>query len=129
MMPESPSEYKDRDLQQLVGNLLRWGVIIAMSLVVAGLLLYLFQRGEGAVNYTEFNPLRFQGFAHLFQGLSNADYHAVIQLGVMVLIATPVMRVVLALIGFALEKDRLYVTVSMIILCVILFSIIYGSIA
>jgi len=42
------------------------------------------------------------------------------------LIATPIVRVLIALIGFALEKDRLYVVISLIILAVILFSIIYG---
>jgi len=125
-MNKAPTRFKEYDLQRMVGNLLRWGVITAILIVGAGLFLYLFQEGKGTVNYAEFNPLRFQGFAALCKGLLNADYHAVIQLGVMLLIATPIVRVLIALIGFALEKDRLYVVISLIILAVILFSIIYG---
>lgn len=125
-MSKIPTAFKERDLQRMVGNLLRWGVITAIIIVATGLFLYLFQKGNGTVSYAEFNPLRFQGFAALFRGLLSADYHAVIQLGVMLLIATPVVRVIIALIGFALEKDRLYVVISLVILGVILFSIIYG---
>ena len=45
---------------------------------------------------------------------------AVIQLGVVILIATPIARVLLSLIAFALQRDRTYVAVTLIVLVVLL---------
>jgi uncharacterized membrane protein len=45
----------------------------------------------------------------------------VIQLAVLLLIATPVARVVFALIGFGIERDKLYMAVSAVVLAVLLF--------
>jgi len=52
---------------------------------------------------------------------------AIIQAGVILLIATPVARVVFAVIGFAIERDRLYVAVSLTVLAVLMASLIYSS--
>ena len=45
------------------------------------------------------------------------------QFGLLLLIATPVARVAMAVVGFALERDRLYVVVSLIVLTVLLLSL------
>jgi uncharacterized membrane protein len=50
----------------------------------------------------------------------------VIQLGVLLLIATPVFRVVLLLFGFAFERDRLYAAVSLVVLTLLLYSLFGG---
>ena len=48
-----------------------------------------------------------------------------VQLGLLLLIATPIARVVLAAVGFAFERDRMYVVVSLIVLAVLLFSLLH----
>lgn len=50
----------------------------------------------------------------------------IIELGVMVLIATPILRIFFSLIGFILEKDRLYIGITLIVLLVMMFSIFGG---
>jgi uncharacterized membrane protein len=47
-------------------------------------------------------------------------------LGVILLIATPIARVVFAVVGFALERDRLYVAVSLTVLAVLMASLLYS---
>ena len=49
-----------------------------------------------------------------------------IQLGLLLLIATPVLRVVIAAVAFALQRDRLYVAVSLIVLASLAYSMLVG---
>jgi uncharacterized membrane protein len=128
-MRKSTPSFNEHDMQRIVGNFLRWSVVIAILIVATGFFLYLFQQEKGTLNYAEFHPLRFQGFTALFKALFRAEYQAIIQLGILLLITTPVVRVIIALIGFFLEKDYLYVVISFIILSVIFLSIIFGYIA
>ena len=57
-----------------------------------------------------------------------AGFHgqAIIQFGLLLLIATPVARVAFAAIGFAMERDYLYVVITLIVLVVLLYSL-FGS--
>ncbi|WP_419788558.1 DUF1634 domain-containing protein [Mucilaginibacter sp. SP1R1] len=73
--------------------------------------------GEGA-SYTTF-----KGIINGAMGLNAKD---VIQLGVLVLIATPIMRIAFSLVAFIMERDKLYVFITLIVLCVMLFSIFGG---
>ena len=49
-----------------------------------------------------------------------------IQLGLLVLIATPIARVAFSLVAFALQRDRIYVIVTLIVLAVLLYSLTGG---
>ncbi|MGZ4001546.1 MAG: DUF1634 domain-containing protein, partial [Mucilaginibacter sp.] len=62
-------------------------------------------------------------------GVVHLRGQAIIQLGIALLIATPILRVVFAAIGFILEKDHLYTLISLIVLLVIIISMITGRIA
>lgn len=120
--------FKEKDLQQLVGNILRGGVIIAMAIVVIGIALFIIHNGSHSIDYTYFSPIKFQGIAEVFRNVFRGDAESIIQLGVLLLIATPIARIVFAMIGYWLEGDKLYVMVSLIILAVIISSIIYGAV-
>ncbi|MFP5208333.1 MAG: DUF1634 domain-containing protein [Acidobacteriota bacterium] len=119
----------DRRLENILGNLLRAGVLLAAVIVLAGGILYLFHYGSNPVSYRTFSaggPDRrtVPGIAQ-----SAAALHSVglIQLGLLLLIATPVARVVMAVAGFYLERDRLYVVVSLIVLAVLTFSLMHAT--
>jgi uncharacterized membrane protein len=45
---------------------------------------------------------------------------------VLLLVATPVARVAFSIVGFALERDRLYVVITTIVLAILLYSLIAG---
>lgn len=121
----------------LASKTLRIGVIVAMVLTVAGGVIYLFQRHGDVTSSYKAIPQNgndvFVGTATYLRELSTIiprilqfDGAAIIQLGVIVLIATPVMRIVLSLISFLIEKDKLYVAITFIVLAVILCNMIFG---
>ncbi len=119
--------FRDKDLQSLIGNLLRIGVIFAMTIVVAGLVLYLFRHGGEQAHYETFTNEGAFGFDKFVAELSAGRAGAIIELGVMALIATPIARVIFTMIGFWLEKDRLYTVIALLVLCVIILSTLMGA--
>ena len=93
-------------------------------MVFAGGCIYLLNEGHSRADYRNFHgepsTLRtVEGIAEEAAALHSAG---IIQLGLLLLIATPVMRVVLAVFGFALERDHLYTIVSLIVLAVLMYS-------
>lgn len=109
----------DRDLELIVGKLLRAGVSLAAAVVLAGGVWYLAVSGATVVDYRHFSPRR-----HRLLSIGTLSPSEVtIQIGLMLLIATPIARVAFALVAFALERDRLYVFFTLAVLLVLLFSI------
>ena len=105
----------DSKLEIWIGNLLRTGVSLAAIVVAAGGVLLLTKHGMEVVNYHVFLPYRVAAFPR--SGLHNSIRPPLI------LIATPIFRVLFAMIGFWVERDYLYVGVSAIVLAVLGFSI------
>lgn len=122
------SPFNEKDLSALVGNMLRWGVVLSMSVVILGLGLYIFHHSGEPTAYKNFMPEKLPAIKDMLGSALQGDASSIILVGVMMLIATPVMRIVFALVGFALEKDKLYVGISIIILCIILFSVLFGAV-
>jgi len=119
----------DRRLEIMIGRLLQIGVLVAAATVFAGGVLYLIQSPSGHVDYRTFV---FSGPAlNSLSGIVISAAHfqslGLIQLGLLLLIATPVARVAMAVVGFTLERDRLYTIVSLIVLLILAFSLIHAS--
>ena len=115
----------DQRLENLIGQLLRAGVLLSAALVFAGGVAFLLQHPHGRVDYRSFTSgggdiRTVAGVVHSAFALQS---RGIIQFGLLVLIATPVARVLMAVIGFALERDRMYVVVSLIVLAVLLASL------
>ena len=116
----------DQRLENMVGNLLRVGVLLAAAVVSAGGAFYLVQHHADSVSYRTFVPgadgvRTLSGIFHLALHFESVGW---IQLGLLLLIATPVARVALAVVGFAMERDRLYVVVSVIVLAILVASLL-----
>ena len=110
---------RDERLEQLVGGLLRAGVATAAAVVLAGGLWYLAVSGRTAVAYRQFHPS-----VRNIQAITRLPApQALILAGLLILIATPVARVVLSLVAFAMERDRIYVVSTVIVLLILLYSI------
>lgn len=109
----------DQRLEELIGNLLRAGVILAAVVVLAGGLWYLADNRGPVPSYGHFKP-NVQGF----QAVATLPKpEALILIGLVLLILTPIARVVFAMVGFALEHDRTYVIITIVVLVVLLYSI------
>ena len=109
----------DIRLEQIIANLLRAGVILAAAVVLAGGVWYLAASGGQAPSYLGFHPT-VRG-VHALAVLPGPQ--ALILIGLLILIATPVARVALAIVGFALEGDRMYVGMTVLVLVILLYSI------
>jgi uncharacterized membrane protein len=119
----------DRDIELFIGQVLRIGVITASSIALLGGILYLVQ--QGAASIPEYSVFKGEGagytsFRGIFQGVANGNATEIIQLGVLVLLATPILRIFFSLVAFAIEKDKLYVVITTIVLGIILFSMFGG---
>ncbi|MBN9299736.1 MAG: DUF1634 domain-containing protein [Filimonas sp.] len=125
-MEKTKQALKDKDLQYIIGNLLRWGVWSSMTIAIIGGIIYLSRHGHETVYYPKFEEqdrsmLTILG--DMFRGLADGHGRALIMLGIILLFATPVMRVIFSLIGFAVEKDRMYVVITLIVLLIIFVSV------
>jgi uncharacterized membrane protein len=127
-MPQrnAKSRWSDQRLDVFVGNLLRTGVLTAAAAVLVGGIVYLARHEFSVPHYEEFKPSSLSSLGGIIRGVLSGSGRGLIQLGLLLLIATPVARVVLLLVGFALQRDRLYVLVSLIVLLFLLFSLFGG---
>lgn len=119
----------DRRLETQIGTLLRVGVLTAAAVVTAGGVFYLVQHHAEPVHFSTFHEE--SSDLRTMTGIGRSALHlrsvGLIQIGVLLLIATPVARVVFAVAGFALERDRLYVVVSLIVLAILVFSLLHAT--
>jgi uncharacterized membrane protein len=120
--------WTDRKVEDLVGNLLRAGVIVAALLVFCGAVVYLAKHGGEPADYRVFHgePNQLRTIPGVLREAFALQGRGIIQLGLLLLIATPVARVVLSILGFAAERDRLYVGFATIVLAILLYSL-FGS--
>lgn len=128
-------EYWDqRDVELYIGKVLRYGVIISCTITIIGGFFYLYQHGSSMPNYAPIQENnQFQGvaqylreFSSIFPRIFSLDGAAIIQFGVCVLIATPIIRVMFSAFSFLIEKDYMYVVITLIVLVVILSNMFLG---
>jgi uncharacterized membrane protein len=120
--------WQDKDMQLIIGNLLRAGVLLSTAIVLAGGVVYLFRHGSASPQYKAFlsEPASFRTVPGIVTSVWAGRGRGIIQLGILVLIATPVARVAFSIIGYLLEKDYLYMGITLLVLSIILFSMLGG---
>lgn len=108
-----------------MGLLLRVGVLVSASIVVLGAIIYLWHHGSDVPDYRSFRgePRSLRDLPAILQSVIALKGRGIIQLGLLLLIATPVLRVAFAVYAFARQHDRLYIVISLVVLSVLLFSL------
>ncbi len=123
------TSWTDQRVEVIIGNLLRMGVIIAATVAFLGGVFFLINHGIEKPNYHFFNsepsPLRTVGGV-ISEAISLRST-GIIQLGLLLLILTPIARVAFSIFAFLEEKDHLYVVVTLIVLTFLLFSLAGGK--
>ncbi|WP_018464459.1 DUF1634 domain-containing protein [Segatella paludivivens] len=120
---------ENKKMQQLIGSTLRIGVMTACCIAVLGGAYYLICHGSEPVpDYYKFHgePSSLTSLSGIFGGLLHLKAANWIQLGVLVLMLTPITRILLSLFDFAHQRDWLYVTITMIVFLVILSNSLGG---
>lgn len=117
----------DQQMRNFFGTLLGIGVLASAFIVVVGAILYFMQHSGETIDFKVFNsePDRLRQVHTILMEAFQLRSRAVIQFGLLLLIATPVARVFFSLIGFIIERDKIYIVITttvLIILCLSLFS-------
>ncbi|MGA8742833.1 MAG: DUF1634 domain-containing protein [Terracidiphilus sp.] len=129
VLREKPAEqqpeghFDDRSMETIMGRLLQIGVLLASFVMLVGGLLYVRAHHEGVPDYRVFKgePQALRHIGGVMSGVKVGEPAAIIQFAVLLLIATPVARVIFALIAFGIERDKLYIGVSALVLAVLLY--------
>lgn len=118
----------DNRLESMIGNLLRFGVLLAAAVVLIGGVAYLANHAAQPVSYKTFvpGPERLRTLGGIAGSAAHLDSEGLIQFGLLLLIATPVARVIFAAVGFSLERDRTYAVISLIVLAILIFSLLHA---
>ncbi len=116
------------DLEKTLGNLLRFGVLVSAIVVIIGSGFHLAHHGTTSPDYGVFEaePAELNHVSGIVLGSVHLEPDALIQLGLLLLLATPVARVAFSVFAFACQRDWLYVQFTLVVLAILVYSIIFG---
>ena len=121
-----PRGWTDQRIENVVGRLLQTGVMLAATVVTIGAIIYLARHATEPVGYGVFHgePAEYRTIGGILHGVATFRGRGFIQFGLLLLIATPVARVAFSVWGFAEEKDKMYVGITLFVLAVLLYSLL-----
>ena len=114
----------DAMMTTIIARILQGGVIVSSIVIFIGLLLLLAKPGELTTDTLQTFP---HTIAQVWVGLQALQPQAVITLGLLLLISTPVIRVAVSILAFALEHDWLYVVITLLVLVILIASFLLGK--
>lgn len=127
-MSRSQHNRSKQQVEQIIANLLRFGVLLATAVVLLGGILYLIRYGASPANYHFFRgePADLRSAQGVTRAVLSGRRRGLIQLGLLLLIATPVVRVAFSLLIFVRQRDFIYIVVTLIVLTGLIYSLLGG---
>jgi uncharacterized membrane protein len=124
-MEEAKGKIRDEDLERIIGQLLRFGVLLSSLVVLAGGTVYLIRHGHELPAYGSFKgePDKMKEPAPMWRAILHGEGRPLIAFGLLLLILTPIARIVFSVAGYLMEKDYLYVSITLFVLAVILWNL------
>jgi uncharacterized membrane protein len=119
----------EQRMDEIMGRLLRTGVILAAAFVLAGGVVFLVRHPEPVTNYRVFQgePEELRTVPGIFHEALAFRGRGLIQLGLLLLIATPIARVAFSVVAFLYQRDWTYVVVTLIVLGLLVYSLFGGG--
>jgi uncharacterized membrane protein len=120
-MEATRKKINDEDLERIIGQLLRYGVLISSLVVLAGGIVYLIRHGREIPPFGSFKgePDKMRDPVPMWKAILHGEGRPLIAFALLLLIATPIARILFSIAGYLLEKDYLYVIITVIVLAVI----------
>ncbi len=117
--------WTDQQVETILGNLLRTGVIVSALVVAIGAAVYLSHHGTSAPDYQVFKgePTDLKSVGGIIKVALSLSGRGIIQLGLLLLIATPVMRVFLSFFAFLKQRDKTYMAVTLFVFAILMYSL------
>jgi uncharacterized membrane protein len=131
---ESAADERVRRVELIISTLLRVGVLVSLALIVIGTIVSFVHHPDYFTSAANFNRLTAPGaaFPHtlngVLEGLGAASGQAIVMLGLLVLIATPVLRVAVSIFAFVYQEDWLFMGITALVLLLLLFSFVLGKV-
>lgn len=118
--------WTDEQVEEWIGGLLRSGVLLAAAVALVGGIVYVAHNGGATADYRQFHgaPGGLDTLHGVVAGALALHARAVVQLGLLLLIATPIARVALSLFAFLRQHDRTYVLITAVVLCLLLYGLL-----
>lgn len=116
----------EQQFEQLLSNLLKYGVLIASTVVLVGGTLYLLRHGSEPVDYGFFQgvPSKLCSPTSVVTAALSGSYSGIIQLGLLLLVATPIVRVVISLLAFLKRREYIFSAISLFVLTALIYSLV-----
>ena len=117
------------DINDAISLALRAGVLLSAAIILIGVVLVFVHQGSNGFSLSQIAAPNSRVNSSIFQppevmeGLSKLNGLDYVYLGLMVLIATPIIRVVLGIAQFVKERNRLYTIITVIVLFNLMFAI------
>ena len=115
----------DKSVELFLGKLLRWGVLLAALVVFVGGVWFVAESYEVPQNYRAFRgePAELRAVPLIVRQAIAFQPLGLIQFGLLLLIATPVARVLFSVLGFALEQDWMYVVITLLVFGLLIYTL------
>ena len=123
---DKESRWSDEWVEEVMGNLLRAGVSLAAAVVLMGGIFYLIRYHSTSPGYRVFRgePADLRSVSGILADAIELRSRGLIQLGLLLLVATPVARVVFSVLAFARQRDLTYVALTLMVLAVLIYSLV-----
>ena len=127
-MGAQSTEWTDEAFDRLLGHVLRAGVLVAATVVVCGGVVYLLRHGQWVPDYYVFRgePGDLRSVRSIVSDARSLSGRALIQLGLLLLIATPIARVMFSVVGFLRQRNWIYVAITLVVLLLLAYSLTSG---
>ncbi|HEY9674280.1 MAG TPA: DUF1634 domain-containing protein [Waterburya sp.] len=116
----------EQQLEQFISYLLKYGVLLSSAIVLVGGVLYLIRQGAEPANYRFFQgePAEFRSPAGVVRAVLSGSRRGIIQLGLLILIATPISRVAFSFLAFLRQRDWVYIIITLSVLVGLIYSLV-----
>lgn len=116
----------DPDMELVISRIMRYGIVVASVIVIIGSVTFLSTHGKDKPQYATFNgqPKELTNVFRIISSLSSTNGLGLIEFGMVVLIAIPVLRVAFSIASFIAEKDKVYVIITSLVFILLLYSLL-----
>jgi uncharacterized membrane protein len=121
-----------RDIELLISTTLRTGVLLSIAVMALGLVLTFahhpdyFSSRPALGELTSSREIFANTIGAVLRGVRELRGQSIAMLGILLLILTPVVRVAISVVLFAVRHDRRYVFITAVVLALLLTSLISG---
>jgi uncharacterized membrane protein len=118
----------ERNFEKFLANMLRTGVLVSGFVVIIGGIIYLMRYGASVPEYDTFRgvPPELMTISGIAKDLVKFHVRTIIQMGLLLLIFTPILRVLFSAYQFARERDWVYIGTTLLVLTMLLFGLLGG---